>query len=268
MTRLCTLLVLFLLRCGTDTASLTAGAEAGALTDACTTETWERFGRGFFASHCIACHWQLRSHAAVVEEQTVIRAQIASGNMPKDRPLTSDEKRAVLSFLDCAASPTDNTTTPSDPSAADSGPAATSTSASASTAPRAGSTVVSPPNAAPTAPTARTAPTAPTSPPATDAMTATSPPPPPSGASGPTAATAPPDPAPDTPPCTTETYATVGPMFSICTSCHSFARTQAGLQSVAAVAASELQSGAMPLGSSLASADRDRMVQWLSCGAP
>lgn len=70
--------------------------------------------------------------------------------------------------------------------------------------------------------------------------------------------------------CGTDTWASYGQGFfaSNCASCHGFASSQGSVQANAGTIASKIQSGQMPPGGGLSSADVSRVVAYLDCGAP
>lgn len=53
-----------------------------------------------------------------------------------------------------------------------------------------------------------------------------------------------------------------------CTSCHKEYSSYAAVANQASAVASEVESGRMPLGSTLSAADKTALVQWAACGAP
>ncbi len=74
--------------------------------------------------------------------------------------------------------------------------------------------------------------------------------------------------------CTTLTYANFGQAFfaTNCNGCHSLQRPTLGtLQSIKTnmtAVKSDIQSGRMPKGFALSSADKTKVLEWLNCGAP
>jgi hypothetical protein len=70
--------------------------------------------------------------------------------------------------------------------------------------------------------------------------------------------------------CGTDTWANYGSAFfsSTCAGCHTQLSSQAFIQSDISQLSSAIAGGAMPYGGGLSSADRDRVVSYLNCGAP
>ena len=75
------------------------------------------------------------------------------------------------------------------------------------------------------------------------------------------------------PDCGADTWSSYGGSFfaSQCSSCHTHSgqfTTQASVQSASSRIASEISSGRMPEGGGLSSTERQRILDYLACGAP
>lgn len=68
--------------------------------------------------------------------------------------------------------------------------------------------------------------------------------------------------------CTPDTWTNFGQQFYAqrCNGCHAFDLAQ--VRSLRAQMISRIQSGDMPRGSSLTTAQKERVLEWLDCGAP
>jgi hypothetical protein len=77
-------------------------ADAGSCTD-----TWESYGRPFFASNCTGCHSydhsDLLTQSAVQSELGLIASMISLGLMPQGATLAPEDQQRLLRFLACGA---------------------------------------------------------------------------------------------------------------------------------------------------------------------
>jgi hypothetical protein len=54
-------------------------------------------------SNCVSCHSSYNTYAGVKASVSAIRSEVVSGNMPKGGSLTTDQKNAIVCWIDAGA---------------------------------------------------------------------------------------------------------------------------------------------------------------------
>jgi predicted small lipoprotein YifL len=73
-----------------------------AAASSCGRDTWKTYGASFFRTNCASCHAKgFSSRKSVLASQA--RVEIASGGMPRDRALTTAERKRIAAWFACGA---------------------------------------------------------------------------------------------------------------------------------------------------------------------